>query len=247
MSARLQRLLHAGHDAFAARTHEAAGTRELEQQHLVDLRRPAGLRPLAEVAAREQPGLIVVGAEVRRTRMRDVDGDERHARLEVLRRDGRSDRLVGLKLDDEIDLLLDEQLGVAQRDLGLIAVVDDDHLEPFALGRHQQPRMHLAGKRAVLPLRRIPDPEAPVRSNLDHQAIVPFVDLVDEAALMEGVQQPEAHPLAVSRALDDVAQTQDITRRVERLEDFRGVDQRLYDVRVVRSGRHRGGELLSRQ
>ena len=84
--------------------------------------------------------------------MGDVDGDKRDVGLEVLRCDGGRDGLVGLELDDEIDVLADELLGVAERDLRLIAVADDDELDVLALGRPQQARVDLAGERAVLPL-----------------------------------------------------------------------------------------------
>ena len=109
---------------------------------------------LPEIAAAEQSGLVVVRAEVGGARVGDVDGDQRNARLEVLRRDGRRHRLVGLELDDEIDLLLDQVLRVPQRHFRLIPVVDDDELEVLAFCGAKQARMHLAGKRAVLPLRR---------------------------------------------------------------------------------------------
>ena len=148
----VQRLLHSGDDAFAARADETAGPHELEQQNLVDLTGPAGLRPLAQIAAGEQPRLIIVGAEVRRARMRNVDGDERNVRFEILRRDRWRHGFVGLKLDDEVDLLLDEMLGVAQRNLRLIAVIDDDQLETLALGGPYKPGMHLTRERAVLAL-----------------------------------------------------------------------------------------------
>ena len=82
------------------------------------------LRPAAEVPAADQPGLVVVGAEVGRARMRHLDRDQRNAGLAVLRRDDRRDVLVGLELDHEVDLLAHEHVGVALRDLGVVAVVD---------------------------------------------------------------------------------------------------------------------------
>ena len=45
--------------------------------------------------------------------MRDLDRDQGNARLAVLGRDDRRHVLVGLELDDEIDLLAHEDVGVA--------------------------------------------------------------------------------------------------------------------------------------
>ena len=221
-----------------ARTRPPARS-ELEQKNLVNLPGPAGLRPLPEVAAGEQSCLVIVGAEIRGARMRNVDRDERNVRFEVLRGDRRGHGLVGLKFDDEVDFLLDEMLGVAQRNLRLIAVIHDDQLEALTLGRPHQPGVHFAREGAVLTLGRVTDAEALVGANLDNETIMPFVDLLDEPALVERVQEPEAHALAVSGSLDDVAQAQHVAWRVERLENLRGVHQRLHDVRIAGFGRHR--------
>ena len=50
--------------------------------------------------------------------------DQRNAGVAILRRDDRRDLLVGLELDDEIDLLAHQHVGVALRDLRVVAVVD---------------------------------------------------------------------------------------------------------------------------
>ena len=50
--------------------------------------------------------------------------DQRDVRLAVLGGDDRRDVLVGLELDDEVDLLAHEDVGVALRDLRVVAVVD---------------------------------------------------------------------------------------------------------------------------
>ena len=42
----------------------------------------------------------------------------------VLGGDDRRDVLVGLELDDEVDFLAHQDVGVALRDLGVVAVVD---------------------------------------------------------------------------------------------------------------------------
>ena len=206
------RFLEARDDAFAARADERSRARELENQDLVDLSVPARVRVLAQIAAAQQPGLVVVGAEIRRARMGNVDRDQRNARFEILRCDGGRDRFVGLKFDDEIDLFLDQVLRVAQRHLRLIPVVDDDQLEALAFGGAKQPRVHLTGKRAVLPLRRVPDAEPLPRPDHRHEAVVLLVDFFHEPAVMQRVEQPEAHPFSEPGPLDDVAQAEHLRR-----------------------------------
>ena len=44
--------------------------------------------------------------------MRDVDGDEGDVRFEILRCDRRSDGLVGLELDDQVDSFADQVFGI---------------------------------------------------------------------------------------------------------------------------------------
>ena len=117
-------LLHADQHARQPHLRQAAGTIERHEHDLVDLGVPVLLGPAAEMASADQAGLVVVGAEVGRARMGHFDRDERDAGLAVLRRDDRRDVLVGLELDDEVDLLAHEDVGVALRDLGVVAVVD---------------------------------------------------------------------------------------------------------------------------
>ena len=229
------RFLEACDDAFAARADQRSRARELENQDLVDLPVPARVRVLAQIAAAEQPGLVVVGAEVRRARVRDVDRDQRNARFEILRCDGGRDRFVGLKFDDEIDLFLDQVLRVAQRHLRLIPVVDDDQLEALAFGGAKQPGVHLAGKRAVLPLRRVPDAEPLSRPDHRHEAVMLVVDLLHEPAVMQRVEQAKAHPLSEPGALHDIAQAEIFAGRLERLQNRGGMHQRLHEIAVVGS------------
>ena len=221
-----------------ARADERSGTRELENQDLVHLSVPARVCVLAQIAAAQQPGLIVVGAEIGGARMGNVDRDQRDARFEILRRNGRRDRFVGLKFDDEVDLFLDQVLRVSKRHLGLIPVVDDDELEPLAFSGAKQPGVHLTGKRAVLPLGRIPDAKPPPRPDHGHKAVVSLVDFFYEPAVMQRVEQPEAHPFPVTGPLDDVAQAEHFTRRLKRLQNRGGVHQRLHEIAVVSSVGH---------
>ena len=150
--------------------------------------------------------------------------------------DSRGDGLVGLELDDQIDAIPDQKLGVLDRDLRLIAVVDDDELDVLTLGGVHQPRMNLARERAVLPLRAIPDPVFLPPSRLGGQPVAIVLDLLDEPAVPQRVEQPEAHPLAEACPLHDIAQPQALTRVLEGQQDLGRVDERLDEVGVVSRG-----------
>ena len=64
-----------------------------------------------------------------------------------------------------------EVIGVPKRDLRLVAVVDDDQLDVGARSAaRDQARVHLAGERAVLSLRRIADPVAFAPADLARSA-----------------------------------------------------------------------------
>ena len=127
-------LLHADEHAGQPHLRQAAGALERDQHDLVDVGMPVLLRPSSEIAAADQPGLVVVRAEVGRARVRHFDRDQRDVRFAVLGRDDRRDVLVGLELDDQIDLFAHEDVGVALRDLRVVAVVDRDELDALRGG-----------------------------------------------------------------------------------------------------------------
>ena len=139
--------------------------------------------------------------------------------------DRRGDGLVGLELDDQIDAVPDQELGVLDRDLRLVAVVDDDELDVLTLGGVHQAGMHLARERAVLALRAVPDPVLLPPSRLGGQPVAIVLDLLDEPAVPQRVEQAEAHPLAEACALHHVAQPEALTRVLEGQQDLGRVDE----------------------
>ena len=92
--------------------------------------------------------------------MRHVNGDERNAGLEILRRNRRGNRLVDLELDDQIDLFLDQQLGVPKRRARVALVVEHHQLDVLGRGGEHEPVLHGLLERAVVPERRVADPVA---------------------------------------------------------------------------------------
>ena len=80
---------------------------ELEEQQLVGATAPMLLRPSRQMTAGDQPRLVIVRPEIGRPGMRNVDGDDRNARLVISGGNRGRDSFVGLKLDGEIDALTD--------------------------------------------------------------------------------------------------------------------------------------------
>jgi hypothetical protein len=65
-----------------------------------------------------------------------------------------------------------------------------------------------------------------------------LANLVQEAALVQGVEQPEAHAFGEAGPDDHVPQAQHVSRRLERFDHAGRVDQRFYDVPAVVGSLH---------
>ena len=208
----------AAHHAADARLRQRSGALQFDQQNLIDVAVPVALRPASEEAAADESRLIVVGAEIDRAGMRDVDGDERDVGFHIFGGDGRGDHLVGLEFDHQVDLFFDEVVGVAQCDLRLIAVVDGEQFDVLAFGGARQAVAHLAIERGVLALRGIADAVEPPPADFGRQPVVILADLIQEAALVQRVEQAETHALVVAGASHDIAQAQYVARGLKGLE-----------------------------
>ena len=216
------------------------GTRQLDHEDFFHRKVPVANRPAAQVASADQPCLVIVGAEIRGTRMRNVDRDHRNARLQESPGNGRSDRFVRLKLDGKVDLLADQLLGVAQRDLGVVPVVQDHQFHVGSFGGAYQPGGDFPRKRGVLTVRGIADPEAACGTNFGNHTVAVLPHLLEEAAGMQGVQKAEALPLLKAGARYHVAQPQHFPLRAEGRQDLRGVYHGLNHVpALVGAVRHR--------
>ena len=182
------------------RGRQRSGACELEQQDLVGATAPVLLRPSRQMTAGEQPRLVVVRAEIGRAGMRNVDGDDRNAapgdrRTAIA---GATASSVWNSMTRSTPSRISSSR-VAERDLRLIAVVDDDQLDLRSLGGAHQAAVNLARERAVLPLRRISDPVLLAPPDLRRQAVAVVFDLLDESAVAKRVEQAEAHALRRSR------------------------------------------------
>ncbi len=228
----------AGANPAHARVHEGAGAGQLDQEHFVGLAVPSPPRAMSEVAPGQEPRLVVVGPEIGGAGMGNVDGDERDAGFQVLGGDLGSDGLVGLELDHEVDVFAHELLGVLERDLRLIAVVEDDQLDVFGFGGALEALVHLAGEGDVLSLGGVADAVPPATPDLGDQTETARVHLLQEAAVMEGVEEAKAHPLAEARPDHDVAQAQRLAGGLERAQDLGGMHHGLDDVRLRDPRRH---------
>ena len=183
--------------------------------------------------AADEAGLVVVGAEVGGAGVRHFDRDERNARVAVLRRDDRRDVLVGLELDDEIDFLAHQDVGVALRDLGVVAVVDADELDALRRRGALEAGRDLLRELVVGALRRVAEPERALLERAQVRAIEVLADLFEHAAPLQRVEQPERHALGQPAAGRDLAQRQGFARGAERRQQLRGVHDRLHQIRIA--------------
>src|SRR5258707_3202710 len=114
----------------------------------------------------------------------------------------------------------------------------------LALRRAHQAGAHLAIERSVLSLCGVSDPVESPSPHLARQAIVILADLIEESALMQRVEQAEAHPLVERGARDHIAQAQYVARRLEGLEHSRCVDQALDQIPAMVGSLHRDPDLV---
>ena len=142
-------------------------------------------------------------------------------------------QLIGLELDHQVHLLFDQVVRAAQRDLRLVAVVHHDQFHVLALGGAHQAVAHLAVERGVLPLGRVPDAVEPPAPHLARQPVVILADLVQEAALVQRIEQAETHALVEARARHHIAQSQHIAGRLKCLQHARSMHQALHQIPVV--------------
>ena len=134
-----QDLLHAERGARHSLLRHLARLRQLEQHRARRRRRPIAPSRATQVAAADLAGLQVVGAEEDRAWLvRDVDSDDRDARRVELLADRRGHADVRLELDRHVDAARHQRVGVRQRHLGIVFVVEDDQLDVETIGHALQ-------------------------------------------------------------------------------------------------------------
>ena len=202
--------------------------------NLVHFARPMLLRPSPQVPPADEAGLVVVGAEVGRARMGNLDRDERDVRFAVLGGDDRRHVLVGLELDHQIDLLAHEDVGVALRDLGAVAVVDRDELDALCGGGALQAVGDFLRELVVGALRRVAQPIGLLAKRPHVRSIQVLADLLDHPAALERVEETEGHALGEPAAGDDFTKRERFPRRTECGQHLGRVHDRLHEVGVAR-------------
>ena len=188
-------LFHPDQHARQSHLRQAARALERDQHDLVDAGMPVLLRPFAEMAAANQTGFVVVRAEVGGAGMRNLDRDQRDVRVAVFCGDDRRDLLVGLELDHQVDALADQDVGVALRDLRVVAIVDRDQLDALHRRGALEARRHLLGELIVGALRRIAETVEALFEWPQRRSIQVLADLLEHAAPLERVEQAERHAL----------------------------------------------------
>jgi len=115
--------------------------------------------------------------------MRDVDRDGGDPGLDVLRRDGRSDRFVNLKLDDQVRVLADHLSRIADRDPGVVSIADQDQLDVRLLGGPNESGVHHPEPPVLHVLIGVADPVPPAPLIAGHHPVPVDVHLLDHAAV----------------------------------------------------------------
>jgi hypothetical protein len=100
----------------------------------------------------------------------------------------------------------------------------------------QQTFVNFPREGSILALRRVADTVFAAPAHFTDHAVEIFADLLHEPAMMQSVEQPEAHALAEPGPLHHVTEPQVLSGMMKRPEDLRGVNERLDDVEVVLVG-----------
>jgi hypothetical protein len=165
---------------------QRSGDPLLEKDHFVNDAGPVVFGPLAERAAPNQAGLVVVCAEVHRPRMGNFNGYHGDACRQKSRRNHRSHVFIRLELDGDIHFLADQQVGIAKRSLRAVAVVHFDQIHTVRGGCLPYPVGDCLGKRRCRGLRSEADAEPPLSFGSPQQAtILVRARLLDEPAFLE--------------------------------------------------------------
>ena len=83
---------------------------------------------------------------------------------------------------------------------------------------------------AVLTLAGVTDSVALPAPDLADRTVLSSVDLLQQSAVTESMQEPEAHALAEACAFNDISKPQQLSRRLEGPENLGRVHDRLDDI-----------------
>ena len=168
-----------------AGTRDRTGHRKLKQQNLIDRAVPMLRGPTTQVAAADQPGVVVVGAEVGSAGMRNLQSQERNVGLQEFGGDHRSYVLVGLKLDHQLHPFAHERLRVAHGGLGTVSVIQNDQLYLGPFGGLGDTLRDSAGEREFLALAGVADAIPLGSGQPNFQAVLLVADSPHQAALLQ--------------------------------------------------------------
>ena len=208
--------LHPDEHAGQSHPRQVAGAIQRDEDDLVVFAVPLLPGPASQMPSADQPGLVIVGAEVGGPRVRDFQRDQRNPRIAVFRGHDRRDVLVGLEFDDEIHLLAHQDVGVPLRDLGVVAVVDADQLQALRGRRALQAGRDLLGELIVGALRRISQTKGPLLERPLMGSVQVLAHLLEHPAALERVEQAEGHALGQPAARRDFTERQRLTGGAER-------------------------------
>ena len=112
----------------------------------------------------------------------------------------------------------------------MVSVVDDDEFDAVLAGRQLQALENFGGKRAYRSLGGIADSVLLWPPHVYREPIAGHIGLLNKAAEVECVQEPETPTLVESGTRDDVSQSKNLSGRGERFKNVRSVDHGLDHV-----------------
>src|SRR5207244_616459 len=123
-----------------------------------------------------------------------------------------------------------QHVRIAERDLRAVPVVDRNQLHAFIRRGALQAVRDVLGELIIRALGRVAESEELLAKRSDTRSVQVLADLVDQAAALERVEQPERHALREPAARRDFAEREALARRPKCREEFRGVNYRLDEI-----------------
>ena len=96
-----------------------------------------------------------------------------------------------------------------------------------------QTTIYLFGKGGILALGGVTNSVFRSRHRVESRAVCIWPDFLDQAAFVQSVEDPEAHPFRQTSPLDHIAELEGFSRRRKRPKHLRRMHDRLHDVTIT--------------
>jgi hypothetical protein len=184
---------------------QRSGDVQIKRENLITLSTPVCLCGFEKGLACDHASALVIYAEKRRIRVWNLDGYKRDFRfLKKMRQPG-SNALIRLKLDCQINALVDQLLRTAERRFDAVAILYLYEVD-WPCGRSPAQSLYKRAAKRIVCLRSISYAEAPATHDTDIGGIFSSVTAAEQAFVRQRSQQPETDGPFQARALHDISQ-----------------------------------------